>query len=163
MSFWEFSLQTYAKQGVQPACLRLQDQCGLDVNVLLFCAWAAHKSLQASKQQFSELLDLAEDWRNQTVDPLRSARRNLKRFSHSSMSPDEVHTLREKTKTLELAAEKLQQQAMESLSTSWQSPSNGTAHDSFDNYIDQYLKHLAFKLSNKQRTDLNTIRQAALE
>ena len=38
--FWDFSLEIYAKPGVAQACLALQDECGADVNLLLFCCWA---------------------------------------------------------------------------------------------------------------------------
>ena len=37
--FWRFSLRTYRAPGVQEACLALQDRCGADVNLLLFCGW----------------------------------------------------------------------------------------------------------------------------
>ena len=37
--FWTFSLAVYAEPGVQAECLDLQDQDGIDVNMLLFCAW----------------------------------------------------------------------------------------------------------------------------
>ena len=40
--FWDFSLEVYAKEGVADACLRLQDDLGIDVNMLLFCCWAGH-------------------------------------------------------------------------------------------------------------------------
>ena len=36
--FWQFSLDAYQRDGVQPACLSLQDDWGLDVNVLLYAA-----------------------------------------------------------------------------------------------------------------------------
>ena len=38
--FWQFSGAVYAHPGVAEACLDLQDRHGLDVNLLLFCAWA---------------------------------------------------------------------------------------------------------------------------
>ena len=36
---WSFSLAHYAKPGVKAACLALQDEHGLDVNVALACLW----------------------------------------------------------------------------------------------------------------------------
>ncbi|HEY9550471.1 MAG TPA: TIGR02444 family protein, partial [Kiloniellaceae bacterium] len=38
--FWQFSGAVYARRGVAEACLALQQRHGLDVNLLLFCAWA---------------------------------------------------------------------------------------------------------------------------
>jgi uncharacterized protein (TIGR02444 family) len=37
---WSFSLAVYSDGSVQQECLNLQDQYGIDVNVLLFCAYA---------------------------------------------------------------------------------------------------------------------------
>ena len=39
--FWTFSLRIYGQPGVPPACLTLQDEHGVDVNVLLFALYAA--------------------------------------------------------------------------------------------------------------------------
>ncbi|MFL1876565.1 DUF2390 domain-containing protein, partial [Hansschlegelia beijingensis] len=36
----DFAVATYGGDGVQAACLTLQDAHGLDVNVVLFAAWA---------------------------------------------------------------------------------------------------------------------------
>ena len=35
----DFALALYAREGVPPACLALQEATGLDVNILLFAAW----------------------------------------------------------------------------------------------------------------------------
>ena len=43
--FWAFSLDVYGRPGVAPACLALQDRHGLDVNLLLFCCWAASQGV----------------------------------------------------------------------------------------------------------------------
>ena len=43
--FWAFSLEVYGRPGVAPACLALQDRHGLDVNLLLFCCWAASQGV----------------------------------------------------------------------------------------------------------------------
>ena len=37
--FWRFSLEVYQDEEVQRLCLSLQDDYGLDVNVVLFCLW----------------------------------------------------------------------------------------------------------------------------
>src|SRR6202000_1576818 len=37
--FWTFSLAVYADPAVQRECLALQDDHGVDVNLLLFCAF----------------------------------------------------------------------------------------------------------------------------
>ena len=40
-AFWKFSLAVYATPGVAGECLAVQESLGVDVNVLLFCAWLA--------------------------------------------------------------------------------------------------------------------------
>ena len=37
--FWSFSLAVYSDTAVQAECLDLQDRHGIDVNLLLFCAY----------------------------------------------------------------------------------------------------------------------------
>ena len=37
--FWDFSLHTYSAEGVGEACIALQERRGVDVNLILFCAW----------------------------------------------------------------------------------------------------------------------------
>ena len=38
-AFWRFSLHTYRLPGIEAACLALQDRCGTDTNLLLYCCW----------------------------------------------------------------------------------------------------------------------------
>ena len=38
-NFWKFSLELYDREGVAAACLALQEEYQLDVNLLLFCYW----------------------------------------------------------------------------------------------------------------------------
>ena len=39
--FWQFSLAFYRQPGVADACIRLQEEAGVDVNLLLFLLWQA--------------------------------------------------------------------------------------------------------------------------
>ncbi len=106
--FWEFSLEVYARLGVAPACLRLQDRDRLDVNLVLFALWAGAARGVLSPVSLSRAIELSERWRDEVVGPLRTARRALK----APDVPVEVSgasTLRSRVKSAELAAEKLQQ------------------------------------------------------
>ena len=47
--FWAHSLQVYAQPGVEPACLRLQDEAGLDPNLLLLALYAGGIGRDASE------------------------------------------------------------------------------------------------------------------
>jgi hypothetical protein len=41
--FWDYSLHLYSQPGVEGACLTLQDEFDLDVNIVLFCLWSGDK------------------------------------------------------------------------------------------------------------------------
>lgn len=99
--FWEFSLAVYARPGVPAACLGLQDGRGVDVNVLLFAAWAGMDCATALSGAELERIDGAvADWRREVVRPLRAVRRRVK---------GEDAALYDRMKAVELEAERVQQ------------------------------------------------------
>ncbi|MBB3066845.1 TIGR02444 family protein [Limibacillus halophilus] len=103
--FWSFSLETYAKPGVAEACLALQDKYGLDVNLLLFCCWAARNGRRLSQEDLERLDGLSSPWRRHVVLPLRELRRWLK----TREVDEQVTRFRAAIKRQELEAERLQQ------------------------------------------------------
>ena len=42
--FWQFSIKFYAVPGVPQACIELQDQAKVDVNILFFLLWNATRA-----------------------------------------------------------------------------------------------------------------------
>src|SRR5262245_11876187 len=76
--FWRFSLQFYRLPAVADACIELQEQAGVDVNVLLFLLWAAQKRRKFAAPEIAALDRRVSDWRQSTVIPLRAIRRDLK-------------------------------------------------------------------------------------
>lgn len=105
--FWRFSGTVYAHPGVAEACLSLQDRHHLDVNLLLFCAWAGRRGHRFDGGELGQLRSLARPWHEQVVTPLRSARRWLK---VQTSVPDSLgEAFREEVKSLELQAEMLEQ------------------------------------------------------
>lgn len=113
-SFWAFSLEVYGRPGVAPACLALQDRHGLDVNLLLFCCWAARQSVALDRRTLAAAEAAVAGWRNQVVKPLRGLRRRLKRESEGFAAAD-VAALRERVLAVELEAERLEQVRLEEL------------------------------------------------
>ncbi|MEE8173357.1 MAG: TIGR02444 family protein, partial [Alphaproteobacteria bacterium] len=75
---WDFSLDVYARPGVEPACLALQDDHGADINVLLAAVWAGTRGVRLTAADLDRLLDTAADWHTMVVRPLRAVRRDLK-------------------------------------------------------------------------------------
>ena len=77
--FWEFSLDVYARPGVADACIALQDEAGLDVNLILFCLWAgAEGPGRLQPEDLGRAVALASAWQDEVVKPVRAARRAAK-------------------------------------------------------------------------------------
>ncbi len=104
-SLWDFALETYQRPGVQEACLKLQDDLGADVNILLYCCW---RGGFADGEMRALLADLAP-WQSGVVHGLRSIRRTLKPMvAELGALSEPAANLRTKVAALELEAEKLQ-------------------------------------------------------
>ncbi len=115
--FWRFSLKFYRQPGVAEACIALQDDCGVDVNLMLFLLWLAASGRQSSAEQIKELDEAVRSWREFTIIPIREARRKLK-DAPTLVEADKQEALRTKIKAIELEAERLQQEALYRLSSS---------------------------------------------
>ena len=109
--FWRFSLHFYRQAGVSDACIALQDDCGVDVNLLLFLFWLASDGRRLATDEVKKLDDNVRDWRNLTIIPIRDTRRKLK-GAKTFVDPAKQEALRDKVKAVELEAEKLQQEAL---------------------------------------------------
>lgn len=107
--FWEFSIQYYP--GIATECLQLQDEVGIDVNVLLFLLWAATQRRHLNRDDIEQLDAIIRDWRESVVFPMRSVRRMVKTLANT-WNNVEVEVLRGKIKMVELEAERLQQETM---------------------------------------------------
>jgi uncharacterized protein (TIGR02444 family) len=109
--FWRFSLAFYRQAGVAEACIALQDDCGVDVNLMLFLLWLAAGGRQLSMDNIKELDAAVRDWRELTVIPIRDIRRKLK-AAPTLVEAGKQEAFRAKIKALELEAERLQQEAL---------------------------------------------------
>jgi uncharacterized protein (TIGR02444 family) len=116
-AFWRFSLTTYRRPGVAPACLALQDRCGLDVNLLLLCLFAAKSGRALSAADLGRAMRRAAPIQAGIIAPLRAARRALKRqaeLADPSLAAA-AHRLRAAILRHELAAEHFEQTALSGL------------------------------------------------
>ncbi|TNE34310.1 MAG: TIGR02444 family protein [Alphaproteobacteria bacterium] len=76
---WDFAVRIYNDRAVEGACLRLQDRRGLDVNLVLFCVWAAASGRgRLSEEELEAALEASLVWQAEVVAPLRHVRRFLK-------------------------------------------------------------------------------------
>jgi len=108
--FWNFSLETYAAEGVAEACLDLQERRGCDVNVLLFCCWlGASGRPTLTADRLRTILRASETWQAKVVKPLRAVRLLLKELPWAEALPETVEATRRRVADAELAAEHAEQ------------------------------------------------------
>jgi uncharacterized protein (TIGR02444 family) len=108
---WRFSLELYRAPGFSDACIRLQDEVGLDVNIIFFLLWNASLKKQFSADDVQATDHAVAAWREIAVIPIRNIRRALK---DAPVLPDPgvVEDYRTKIKAIELEAERLEHQAL---------------------------------------------------
>jgi uncharacterized protein (TIGR02444 family) len=113
--FWDYSLQLYGRPGVEAACLTLQDEFDLDVNIVLFCLWAgAAGPGRLTAEEISECITRGGRWQREVVQRLRHIRRTLKHDALGA-TPPLVEVFRPRAQNLELAAEHAQQLLLASI------------------------------------------------
>jgi uncharacterized protein (TIGR02444 family) len=113
--FWTFSLAVYGREPVQQECLTLQDRFGMDVNLVLLCAFAgAIHGAVLPERNMEEAIAAVGPWHQQVVRNLRETRRALKPFLTTSPPVSTpIANLRAQVKTQELEAERIEQQILE--------------------------------------------------
>ena len=102
---WEYSLAAYGRPDVAQACLRAQDELGVDVNILLYASWLASTDQRLNFSHLEGLDQAVRDWRERVVSPLRGLRRELRDYA-------EAESVRDAVKSLELQAEQQQHDMM---------------------------------------------------
>ncbi|MEM9101064.1 MAG: TIGR02444 family protein [Pseudomonadota bacterium] len=154
--FWKFSLRVYAHKIIEQQCLFLQNEYGLNVNVLLFSAWQAieNKRLLASRD-YQFIQETTEQW-NKKVQTLRTLRHKLKNFSDSAVEAQA--DINEKLKNIELAAEYIEQTMLASLSFTSQPTSLTTPF-----LVEQNLYHYSMHLKLEDATWASTFNETLHE
>ncbi|PTT88400.1 TIGR02444 family protein, partial [Pseudomonas sp. HMWF005] len=74
---WSFSLATYARPGVEDACLQLQST-GANVCLLLCGLWLEQRAIACNEQRVQQLQMLVGPWDIEVVQPLRALRMQWK-------------------------------------------------------------------------------------
>jgi uncharacterized protein (TIGR02444 family) len=109
--FWRFSLQFYRQPGVADACIALQEESGVDVNLLMFLLWNATRRRKFLPDHVDWIESKIGPWRESAVIPLRAVRRALK-VPTLLVPGTAAEAFRTRIKAIELEAERLQQEAM---------------------------------------------------
>ena len=107
--FWDFSLVTHARPGVSEACLALQRAYALDVNLLLFCCWAAvRRGRPLGREGVTAAVEAVAGWQEEVVRPVWRARWRLK-GGFGAFPAERTEALRKALIAAELDAEHVEQ------------------------------------------------------
>jgi uncharacterized protein (TIGR02444 family) len=117
LSLWDFSLLHYARTGVADTCLRLQDEHGVNVNLLLWCVWLEQCGLPLDAARLRSAQMRIERWDEHYVLPLRQLRRQMK--AEFGVADADIELVRARIKQAELLAEQQVQRWLESLVKTW--------------------------------------------
>jgi uncharacterized protein (TIGR02444 family) len=102
---WSFSLGFYRRTDIAAALIALQDDAGLDVNLILFGIWLGLSGRGRLDKELAEEAERAvRTIRVEVVDPLRALRRRLK-----TAADTDIQCLRQSIKAIEIDAEKAAQ------------------------------------------------------
>jgi len=146
---WSFTLDVYARPGVEQACLALQAS-GANVCMLLCGAWLMQRGVECNSQRLLEIGQLARPWDEAVVSPLRQLRT---RWRDAAQLDRPLALLREQVKALELAAERELISRLEAVCQGW-----GTAEKSADHA--DWLTELAGDAGRQNRDALQVLRVA---
>ena len=106
--FWDFSLAVYGRAGFAQAAIALQDELGLDVNMILFCGWAASQGRRLSHYDLVAIDAKVAAWQHDIVHPLREIRRRL-RQKNEAIPAELGDALKKRVQTVEIDAEHVEQ------------------------------------------------------
>jgi uncharacterized protein (TIGR02444 family) len=138
---WEFSLACYARPGVADACLHLQDQHGVNVNLLLWCAWLDVRGQTLDAASLHTAQKRIRGWDEHYVIPLRRLRRRMK--VEFGVTDAGIEAVRAQIKQAELLAEKQLQLWLETVVVSERHEDEAGENPRADwNNVRFYLQHL---------------------
>lgn len=107
--FWRFSLAVYAMSGVQEECLFLQNSSGVNVNLLLYCAWRGAEGDCLTDTALKRSIAAVQGWHDEIIARLRAARTHLKRPGAMDSASPKIKALRSKILEAELLGEQVEQ------------------------------------------------------
>ena len=160
-AFWQFSLALYRHPGVPDICIALQDNQGVDVNVLFYLLFRAMDGTSFNVSKIAALDGAVAPWRAEVVQPLRQARRALKRPDMSDLAQDD-DALRLRVKSAELEAERLQQQALVRIGATFSGVKSAGTDSAIATSCRAYGAHLETVLPDSAIAELATAIAAAV-
>jgi uncharacterized protein (TIGR02444 family) len=113
---WDFVLNYYGRKGVSETLIGLQDQHGIDVNMLLFLMWLAAQRKCMGTDDVAHVSKASHPWQHAVVVPVRGVRRLLKENA-PLVAAEAAAAFRKKVQAIEIEGEQLQLNAMADLAT----------------------------------------------
>jgi uncharacterized protein (TIGR02444 family) len=163
-AFWDFSLCVYAHPGVPEECLGLQERLRLDVNLLLFCAYAGAKlRIALTPQDIADIVELTEAWHGSIVRELRAVRTTMKRWSEDTTLPISAPSaaLRLAVKKAELDAERIEHDLLAEWAAARERPDGPAPREAIAVNIGLLLDHYT-RVSGETATAPHRLIAAAL-
>ncbi len=154
--FWDFSLRVYARIGVAPACLNLQERHGVDVNVLLYCIWlGVERGVAISDADAARITQSVAAWNDDVVVHLRRLRTALRIDARGAARPLS-DALRNDIKRSELDAERIEQQIL--FTQTWSDAVGATRSTPIAREnVYAYLKSLGIQPNSDDDEEVGTI------
>jgi len=137
--FWQFSLALYGQPDVARECLELQDKFGLNINLLLFCAWLGRRGVVLGRDDLEGASRLIASWHDHVVHPLRGVRRQMK------LHQDDVSALRAEVQRIEIEAEQVEQAMLFDYA---QRITSRSGNDAVTRNVNEYLAIMSSKASD---------------
>lgn len=137
--FWRFSLAFYSRAGVPDVLIKLQDEFGIDVNLVLLALWLGSERRLLTDPRMREIGERSNGWQTKVVSPLREIRRTLKE-SQPLVAGPAAEAFRSKVKALELEAEHLQQDALHALGGNLEASENVTSEEAARRNLATYAR-----------------------
>jgi uncharacterized protein (TIGR02444 family) len=154
-AFWRFSLRAYGRPGVAEACLALQEGCGADVNLLLFCCWLGRHGHAPGRSALRSVMRRVRPWQENVVRQLRRARRAIPKDDPA------LQRLRKRVAALEIEAERAEQAMLEGLGSGLRvaRPRLGPARAAAAN-LETYLELLGVRSLRARSALVKTLAEA---
>ena len=103
-ALWQYTLLVYSQPKVQALCIRLQDEHGADVNILLCACWLAKRGVVWTQAQVGDMVAHSQKFRAEFLLDARALRRKLK-----GAAPANIY---QEAQRFEMALERWQQDEM---------------------------------------------------
>jgi uncharacterized protein (TIGR02444 family) len=145
---WSFTLDFYARPGVERACLDLQAS-GANVCLLLCGVWLIQRGVACNAERAREIGQLATSWHDNVVVPLRELRTQ---WRDAAQQDTQLSLLREQVKALELEAERELLTRLEAQTLGWSAQYTAERED--------WLVCLAGEAAGQNRDALQLLRVA---